>query len=136
MTHFIICNIISARGDINSMRVSSIQSNCSVPSYKGSFFKEGAFERLENSLTGSDKDTFESIIKNIEDTNDDHSWWFDTQSIRNGRLKLAIIGQFKKDGTPIKPGCFLDEAKNSLELFKKLSTWYKNNVEGYKGDAF
>ena len=118
------------------MRVSSIQSNCDVPNYKGSFFKEGAFEKLENSLTGSDRDTFESIIKNIEEANDDHSWWFDTQSIRNGRLKLAVIGQFKKDGTPIKPGYFLDEAKNSLELFKKLSTWYKNNVEGYKGEAF
>ena len=118
------------------MRVNPIQNHCCALSYEGSFFKEGAFERLENSLTGSDKDTFESIIKNIENTNDDHRWWFDTQSIRNGRLKLAIIGQFKKDGTPIKPGCFLDEAKNSLELFKNLSTWYKNNVEGYKGKAF
>ena len=31
------------------------------------------------------------------------------------------------------PGYFLDEAKNSLELFERLETWYKNNVEGYKG---
>ena len=115
------------------MKIDSVQNYCCVPNFKGRFFKEGAFRQLENSLTGSDKDTFNRIVKNIEETSDEHSWWFDTSSIRNGRMKIAVIGQLNKDGTPRRPGYFLDEAKNSLELFKRLEIWYKNNVEGYKG---
>ena len=115
------------------MKILAVQ-NCDYKlNYKGSFFKEGAFRELEKSLKGTDKDTFEHIITSIESTKDGHSWWFDTPSIRNGSLKLAVIGQLNKDGTPKKPGYFLDEKKNALELFKKLATWYKNNVEGYQG---
>ena len=115
------------------MRVDSVQNYCCAPNHKGSFFKQGAFKELERSLTGSDKDAFERIITSIENTPDNNSWWFDTPSIRNGKMKLAIIGKLNKDGTPQKPGYFLDEKKNSLELFKKLEQWYKNNVKGYKG---
>lgn len=115
------------------MKISPAKNCDYAPNFKGSFVKEGAFKNLEKSLTGTEKDTFNKIIKSIEDTKDDHQWWFDISSLRNGRLKVAIIGQLKKDGTPKKPGYFIDEAKNSLDLFKKLSTWYKNNVEGYKG---
>ena len=103
------------------MRVSSIQSDNFALNYKGSFLKDGAFKRFESSLAGSDKDTFEHIITSIENAMDNHSWWFDTTSIRSGRMKLAVIGQLKEDGTPKKPGYFLDEEKNSLELFKKLA---------------
>ncbi len=114
------------------MRVNSV-NNCYAPNFNGSFFKGSAFNRLEKSLTGSDKDTFEHIITSIEKTKDDHSWWYDVSSIRKGSLKIAVIGQLKKDGTPKRPGYFLDEEKNSLELFKKLAIWYKKNVEGYEG---
>ena len=120
-------------GDVSSMKINAVQNYSYAPNYKGSFFKEGAFKELENSLTGSEKETFNKIIISIENTKDNHNWWFDTPSIRNGRLKLAVIGKLNEDGTPQKPGYFLDEAKNSLELFQKLAAWYKKNVEGYKG---
>lgn len=104
-----------------------------APNYRGSFVTGGAFRELKQSLNSTEKDIFETIIKNIENTKDDNWWWFDFQKIHNGTMKLAIIGKMKKDGSPQKPGYFLDEAKNSLELFKKLATWYKKNIEGYKG---
>ena len=115
------------------MKINPAQNYAQTPNYKGSFFKEHAFKELEKSLNSTEKDTFNKIIKSIEDTKDDHNWWFDISSLHNGSLKIAVIGQLNKDGTPKKPGYFLDEAKNALDLFKKLSTWYKNNVEGYKG---
>ena len=114
------------------MKICSAQNCDFTPNYKGSFFKERAFNELEQSLSGIEKDTFEKIIRNIEKTKDDHHWWFDITSIRNGKTKVAVIGKLNKDGTPKRPGYFLDEAKNALELFKKLSNWYKNNVKGYK----
>lgn len=114
------------------MKIYAVKNCDYTPNYKGSFFKEGAFRELEQKLTGPEKDVFERIIKSIESTKDDHNWWFDTPSIHNGTMKLAVIGQLNKDGTPKKPGCFLDKAENSLELFKKLATWYKKNINGYK----
>ena len=93
------------------MKIYSVNNYSYMPNYKGSFFKEGAFKELEKNLKGKDKDTFEKIITNIENTKDNHKWWFDTPSIRNGRLKLAVIGKFNEDGTPQKPGYFLDEKK-------------------------
>ena len=113
------------------MKIYAVKNCDYKPNYKGSFFKEGAFKELERTLTGSENDAFKRIIKSIENTKDDHSWWFDTPSIHNGTMKLAVIGQLNKDGTPKKPGCFLDKAENSLDLFKKLAMWYKKNVNGY-----
>ena len=115
------------------MKINTVQNCNFTPNYKGSFFKDNAFKEFERSLTGADKDTFEHIIKSIENTKDNHNWWFDVSSLHHGSLKIAVIGQLKADGTPKKPGYFLDEKKNSLELFKKLAVWYKKNVEGYKG---
>ena len=114
------------------MKVSSIQ-NYDMPNCKGSFNRDYAFREFEKSLSGKDKDTFETIIKNIEESKDNNWWWFDFKKIRNGAEKLAIIGKMNPDGTPRTPGYFLDEAKNSLDLFKRLGIWYKNNIEGYKG---
>jgi len=115
------------------MKINAVQNYNYSPNYKGSFYKENAFKKLEQSLTGPDKDTFNKIITSIENTKDNHRWWFDTPTIRNGSMKLAVIGQLNEDGTPKRPGYFLDEAKNSLKLFQQLATWYKNNVEGYQG---
>ena len=103
-----------------------------MPKFKGAFYKKGAFQELENSLKGTEKDTFEAIIRNIENAKDEYMWWFDITRISNGGKKIAVIGKLNKDGTPKKPGYFLDEAKNALNLFKYLSKWYEKNVEGYK----
>lgn len=114
------------------MKIFAVQNCDYKPSYKGKFFKEDSFRELEKTLTGSDKDTFEHIITSIEKAKDDNQWWFDIKKIHNGSIKIATMGLLKKDGTPRKPGLFLVEAKDSLDIFKNLSRWYKNNVEGYK----
>ena len=114
------------------MRVSAVhEHNCAL-NYRGSFFKEASFRELQNSLKGTEKDTFEHIVASIENAKDDYSWWFNTKTINNGTVKIATMGLLEKDGTPRKPGLFLVEAKDSLDIFKNLSRWYKNNVEGYK----
>ena len=100
-----------------------------------------SFKMVDNNGVEKEYDvlfTFEgengkNYIVYTDNTKDDNWWWFDYQKIRRGAMKLAIIGKMNKDGTPRHPGYFLDEAKNSLELFKRLGIWYKNNVEGYKG---
>lgn len=114
------------------MKISSVQNYSYTPNYKGSFNKDYAFREFHKSLVGTEKDTFETIIKNIENTKDDNWWWFDFKKIHGGAIKLAIIGKLNPDGTPRYPGYFLDDEKNALKLFKKLAEWYKNNVEGYK----
>lgn len=115
------------------MKIYNAQNYNYTPNYKGSFYKQHAFKELENSLTGSDKDIFEHIITNIENAKDDNHWWFDIKSIHNGAVRIATMGLLKKDGTPRKPGLFLVEAENSLDIFKNLAKWYKNNIESYKG---
>lgn len=115
------------------MKIFAVQNCNYTPNYKGSFFKQAAFKELEKSLTGSDKDTFNHIVTSIEDAKDDNRWWFDIKKIRNGAVRVATMGLLEKDGTPRKPGLFLVEAEKSIMIFKNLSRWYKNNVEGYKG---
>ena len=115
------------------MKIDSVQYRCYVPAVRGSFCKGSSFRELERSLTGSDKDTFEYIIASIENAKDDNNWWFETKTIHNGAVKIATMGLVEKDGTPRLPGLFLVEAEKSMEIFKNLSRWYKNNVEGYKG---
>ena len=112
------------------MKIYSIQNY--TPSYKGSFVKDKAIKEFEKSLNNAERDVYENIIKNIENAKDENKWWYDTTSIRQGKVKLAVIGRMNSDGTPHKPGYFLDEAKNSLELFKKLAIWYEKNIEGFK----
>ena len=115
------------------MKIFAVQNNDFTPNYKGKFVKQNSFRELEKSLTGPDKDTFEHIVTCIENAKDDNHWWFDIKSIHNGAVRIATMGLLKKDGTPRKPGLFLVEAKDSLDIFKNLSRWYKNNIEGYKG---
>ena len=115
------------------MQINAVQNYSFAPNYKGSFSKEGAFKEFEKSLQGTDKDLFEHIITSIENTKDDYHWWFDFKKIRNGVTKIATMGLIEKDGTPRTPGLFLVEAEKSMEIFKNLSRWYKNNIEGYKG---
>lgn len=115
------------------MKINSVQSSDFMLSHKGGFLKDNAFKRFEKSLNESEKDKFEKIIVSIENAADENKWWFDTTSFHNGKLKVAVIGRLNKDGTPKRPGYFLDEEKNALDLFKKLSNWYKNNIKGYKG---
>lgn len=114
------------------MKVSSVQKYSYTPSNKGSFVKDYAFKELSKKLNGPEKDSFETIIKDIENTTDDHRWWFDTSSLHHGKMKIARIGIIGKDGNPKKPGYFLDREENTLKLFKKLAQWYENNVEGFK----
>lgn len=115
------------------MQINPVQNYSFTPNYKGSFFKEASFKELEKSLQGADKDIFEHIITSIENAKDEYRWWFDFKKIRNGSKKVATMGLIEKDGTPRTPGLFLVEAENSMEIFKNLSRWYKNNIEGYKG---
>ena len=68
--------------DINSMKISSVQNYSYTPNYKGSFNKDYAFREFHKSLVGTEKDTFETIIKNIENTKDDNWWWFDFKKIQ------------------------------------------------------
>ena len=114
------------------MKISSIQSYCCAPSHKGSFVKDYAFKEITKKLNSAEIDSFDTIIKDIENTTDDHKWWFDTSSLHQGRMKIAVIGMIGKDGTPKKPGYFLDKEENTLKLFKKLAQWYENNVDGFK----
>ena len=81
------------RRDVCSMKIDVVKNYNYVPNYKGSFVRDGAFRELEKSLNGTEKDIFETIIKNIENAKDNNQWWFDFSKIRNGSMKLAVIGK-------------------------------------------
>ena len=112
------------------MRVQRVQNDNT--NFSGRFLKNVHFRQLEQHLYGTQKESFEKIIRDIEETKDNHVWAFSVEKM--GAVRVARLSRIDEKGVPCSAD-FATEYKSdssSLELFERLRRWYKYAVKEFK----
>ena len=114
------------------MQIQRVQNNNT--SFKGSFFKDYGFRRLEKNLSNKEKEGWHKIVKDIENSNDNYRWWFSFAKLPNSSEEWARIGRMDPFGLPYRPAMFIADVKkdsDAITAFEHLHNWYKENVKGF-----